>query len=266
MMTRPRELSAPAPSTMLRVFVSSTFRDMAAEREELAKRVFPKIRRLCESRDLLFTEIDLRWGVSDEERAHKEFAKSWLYCKRAKAGLVSRVSPIAAVRPHIAVFISYRRADSADVCGRIRDRLIAHFGPESVFIDVASIALGDDFRDAVKSAISRCDAVLVVMGPSWLTATDQQGRCRFEDKTDPVRIEIETALARGKRLVPLLAGGAGMPKPDDLPESLRPLTFRTGRQIRPDPDFHLDMDALVQALSGAAPTDTSAEVDMHEMR
>ena len=51
----------------VRVFVSSTFRDMQAEREELVKRVFPRIRKLCQDRDVAFHEVDLRWGVTPEE-------------------------------------------------------------------------------------------------------------------------------------------------------------------------------------------------------
>ncbi|MCK4943271.1 MAG: DUF4062 domain-containing protein, partial [Candidatus Aminicenantes bacterium] len=53
----------------IRVFVSSTFRDMQAEREELVKRIFPQLRKLCESRNVTFTEVDLRWGISDEQKA-----------------------------------------------------------------------------------------------------------------------------------------------------------------------------------------------------
>lgn len=53
----------------IRVFVSSTFRDMQLERDELVKRVFPQVRRLCEQRGVSWTEIDLRWGVTDEQKA-----------------------------------------------------------------------------------------------------------------------------------------------------------------------------------------------------
>jgi tetratricopeptide (TPR) repeat protein len=53
----------------VRVFVSSTFRDMQAERDELIKRVFPQLRRLCESRGVAWAEVDLRWGVTDEQKA-----------------------------------------------------------------------------------------------------------------------------------------------------------------------------------------------------
>lgn len=53
----------------IRVFVSSTFRDMQGEREELVKRVFPIVRRRCEERGVGWSEVDLRWGVTDEQKA-----------------------------------------------------------------------------------------------------------------------------------------------------------------------------------------------------
>jgi hypothetical protein len=58
-----------ADSRVVRVFVSSTFRDMGAERDELVKRTFPALRKLCESRGVTWGEVDLRWGVTDEQRA-----------------------------------------------------------------------------------------------------------------------------------------------------------------------------------------------------
>ena len=54
---------------VIRVFVSSTFRDMRAERDELIKRVFPQLRKLCEGRAVTWAEVDLRWGVTDEQKA-----------------------------------------------------------------------------------------------------------------------------------------------------------------------------------------------------
>jgi len=52
----------------IRVFISSTFRDMHEEREELIKQIFPQLRRLCESRGVTWGEVDLRWGVPDEAK------------------------------------------------------------------------------------------------------------------------------------------------------------------------------------------------------
>ena len=54
---------------VIRVFVSSTFRDMQEEREELIKHIFPQLRKLCESRGVVWGEVDLRWGITDEATA-----------------------------------------------------------------------------------------------------------------------------------------------------------------------------------------------------
>lgn len=50
-----------------RVFISSTFRDLREEREHLVKKIFPEIRALCRLRGITFTEVDLRWGLTDDE-------------------------------------------------------------------------------------------------------------------------------------------------------------------------------------------------------
>lgn len=59
----------PEQERKIRVFVSSTFRDMKAERDYLVKFTFPQLRQLCESRGVTCGEVDLRWGVTDEEAA-----------------------------------------------------------------------------------------------------------------------------------------------------------------------------------------------------
>jgi len=50
----------------IRVFVSSTFRDFTAERALLARFGFPRLRRLCEERAMVFTDVDFCWGITDE--------------------------------------------------------------------------------------------------------------------------------------------------------------------------------------------------------
>ncbi|RPJ60476.1 MAG: DUF4062 domain-containing protein [Acidobacteria bacterium] len=69
MVTFPATLLSPR---VIRVFVSSTFRDMQEERELLAKRTFPALRRVCESRGVVFTDVDLRWGITEEQSARGE--------------------------------------------------------------------------------------------------------------------------------------------------------------------------------------------------
>ena len=58
----------PANTRTIRVFVSSTFRDMQEERDELVKHVFPKLRKRCAERGVTWGDVDLRWGIPDEEK------------------------------------------------------------------------------------------------------------------------------------------------------------------------------------------------------
>jgi telomerase protein component 1 len=51
----------------VRVFISSTFRDMHAERDYLVRFVFPELRERCAKRRLHLVDVDLRWGVTEEE-------------------------------------------------------------------------------------------------------------------------------------------------------------------------------------------------------
>ena len=52
----------------INVFVSSTFKDMKAERDELTLRVFPALRKVCEERGIAWGEVDLRWGIPEEKK------------------------------------------------------------------------------------------------------------------------------------------------------------------------------------------------------
>jgi WD40 repeat protein len=56
----------PIARSTIRLFVSSTFSDMEAERDALQREVFPRLRQLCLSNGLRFQPIDLRWGVPEE--------------------------------------------------------------------------------------------------------------------------------------------------------------------------------------------------------
>jgi TIR domain len=144
------------------------------------------------------------------------------------------------------IFISYRRDDSGDVAGRIYDRLVQHFGRERVFKDVDSIPLGIDFRKKLRECVSECDVLLAVMGNRW-RGEDAQG-ARIDDERDYVRIEIDAALRREIPVIPVLVLGADAPREENLPDALKPLSYRNGMHVRADPDFHPDMNRLIRGI------------------
>ena len=153
----------------------------------------------------------------------------------------------------LGIFISYRRQDTIETIGRIRDYLCEAFEEDRVFLDVVRQSAGEDYRAIIDRALARSDIMLVVIGMEWLDAPTADGRRRLDDPEDMVRIEIETAFARNVRVVPVLVEGAPMPPAARLPPSLQPLAYRSALPLRPDPDFAPDMLRLIEALrdSGA---------------
>jgi TIR domain-containing protein len=148
----------------------------------------------------------------------------------------------------LSIFISYRRRDSRDTVGRIHDHLRRAFDERRIFLDVERQVGGEDYRVVIDRALARADVVLAVIGPDWLVAAGRDGGHRIDHPEDMVRLELEAALTRKLRVVPVLIEGAVMPRADELPDSLRDLSYRSALAVRPDPDFKTDMPRLIVTL------------------
>lgn len=134
------------------------------------------------------------------------------------------------------IFLSYRREDAADAAGWIYDQLTTHFGDGHVVRDVDSVELADDIAQGLV-AVGSCEVLVVLITDRWLTITGADGTRALDDPEDSVRREIETALTRGVRIVPVLLNGARMPKASDLPLSLTPLADRWALDLSVDSDI-----------------------------
>jgi hypothetical protein len=146
------------------------------------------------------------------------------------------------------VFVSYRRVDSAGWAGRIVDELSKRFGMKNIFHDMDSIQPGENWRASVRDALENVDYTLVVIGPAWLAVAHDLGGRRLDDPEDLVRIEVATALSRGKPVIPVLVGGARMPDEAALPADLKPLTDQQAVELT-DRRWHHDMQQLLALLS-----------------
>lgn len=129
------------------------------------------------------------------------------------------------------IFISYRREDSDEAAGRLSDHLVRQFGQDRVFMDVDGIAPGRDFRKVIDETLAQCDVLLGVIGRSWLDARDAAGKRRLDDESDFVRLEIATALRRDIPVIPVRVQGAGIPKPDQLPDDLKDFSYRNAVEL-----------------------------------
>jgi hypothetical protein len=161
-------------------------------------------------------------------------------------GVVDTASRTA---PGQLIFISYRRQDTSGYAGWLHDRLAERFGKAQVFRDVASIELGLDFSEAIEQAFESCQALLVLIGPGWTGATDNQGRRRLDNPDDFVRLEVEAALDRGIRVLPILVDNTLMPRSQDLPESLARLSRHNALRLSHE-SFDDDVRRLIEALAG----------------
>lgn len=156
--------------------------------------------------------------------------------------------PMLRSKPKNNIFISYRRADAAAQAGRLFDWLSRQFGVEHIFIDTDKIQAGAQFPQLIADNLDKCDVLLAVIGPQWLNVADDKGR-RLDDPHDFVRREIETALANGKRVIPLLVQGAQMPEAEALPAELKQLAWCNALTLG-DATFERDFDVLVDDLLG----------------
>lgn len=127
------------------------------------------------------------------------------------------------------------------------DDLVKHFGEHMVFMDVAAIEAGRDFRKAIEEGVVKCGVLLALMGPEWLNAKDQAGARRLDDPGDFVRIETASALRRNIPVIPVLVRGAQMPRAEQLPDELKDLAYRNCIELthaRWRSDIHLLIEAL----------------------
>jgi hypothetical protein len=147
-----------------------------------------------------------------------------------------------------AIFISYRREDAEGQAGRLFDDLARNFGEDSVFMDVAGIEPGRDFRRVIDEHVASCGVLLAMIGKSWIDAKDDSGRRRLDDPMDFVRLETASALKRDIPVVPVLVHGARMPRAEQLPEDLAELAYRNGVEVT-HARWDSDVQVLIKALS-----------------
>jgi hypothetical protein len=144
------------------------------------------------------------------------------------------------------IFINYRREDTAGHSGRLFDSLSSHFAGR-LFMDVDTLEAGVDFVEAIERAVGSCEALIVVIGREWLTITDKAGRRRLDDPADFVRLEVESALARRIRVIPVLVQDAPMPGAEELPASLARLARRNAIELS-DARWAYDADRLAHVI------------------
>lgn len=145
------------------------------------------------------------------------------------------------------IFISYRKDDSRWNTQLLYDRLSHYFSPRVLFKDFNTIKAGEDYRKVINEALKKCHVLLVIIGKNWLNSSDENDRQRLQNPEDLLRIEIETALSRNIRVIPILFDNIAMPSKSLLPETLWPLTLRQSVSVS-ETNFDYDIRHLAEAI------------------
>jgi TIR domain len=146
------------------------------------------------------------------------------------------------------IYVSYRRTDTAAYAGRLFENLSRHFGPGFVFMDVqGGITRGQDFSQAIDTALNTCEVALVILGKHWATSAGPDGKLRLDDPNDWVRVETAAVLRRNILVIPVLVDGARLPEAASLPEELRPLCRRNQCELS-DSRWSFDVGELIKDI------------------
>lgn len=162
------------------------------------------------------------------------------------------------------LFISYRRSDARGVAGRLSDTLGAYFGDDRVFRDIENIAGGADFGNVIEQNLQTADAVIVLIGPDWLSLQNENGQRRLDDPKDWVALEIAAAIQMKKPIFPVLVEGASMPRVEELPEKLKLLPRYNAISISDD-RWKSDVLRLGKIISFEIPSASERKLDWIRM-
>lgn len=132
------------------------------------------------------------------------------------------------------IFVSYRREDTGPGALALRAELDLRLDGAPIFVDLNRIQGGDLWSEVLDDALKKARILIALIGPAWL-GPRPNGGYRIHDEDDWVRKECARALRHSPAAVlPVLLGGASMPRIDDLPEDLAPITSLQALPLRLD--------------------------------
>ena len=158
--------------------------------------------------------------------------------------------------PENAIFICYRREDSNSAAYSLFERLKAAYGEKSVFLDHFGFRPGDEWREKTRPVLEQARVMIVVIHKDWISIAKH----RFTDPNDPVRQELEIALARKDLpIIPVTIDRTPSLGTKDAEEFRDPcgdgvagllgrLFAKTTLKVRYDRDFPPDIQTLMRRL------------------
>jgi predicted nucleic acid-binding Zn-ribbon protein len=130
------------------------------------------------------------------------------------------------------IFINYRRGEDQKDAQHLATLLGRQFGDKRIFIDVRGIDGGDHWLHTLEKQVAASDAMVTLIGKTWLELKDEEGHRRLDNANDFVRFEIAQALQRDIPILPVLLDGTQMPKAAQLPPNIMGLASTQAARLR----------------------------------
>jgi hypothetical protein len=143
----------------------------------------------------------------------------------------------------VQIFISYRHEEWASA-RTIYNDLTNHFGINNVFRDQDILVAGDDWKKIIEEHVASCSVFIALIGKYWVSAKSLR---QLQKDDDWIHFEINTALHRNIRIIPVLLDGVKIPKAGELPTTLHALNQRQAIAIN-DSDFEEKIAKLLRAV------------------
>lgn len=154
------------------------------------------------------------------------------------------------------IFLNYRKIDTTSETRSLKVIFDQIFGLEATFLDNYSIDSGEEWPEKLEFELCKSRILIVVMGPSWLKASDPYGYRLLDKANDWVRIEIEKALQNRIEIIPLLVAGAKFPPIDAFPNSIKDLSDYQFYELR-DSHWKTDINPLIDRIQKILSTEIS---------
>ena len=122
-------------------------------------------------------------------------------------------------------------------------------------MDLDSIEAGLEFDDVIREAVTSCSVLVALIGRQWTTINDDEGNRRLDNPDDLVRFEIQAALERDKRVIPVLVDGAKPLRQDQLPLGIQKLARLNALELsysRYEYDANRLLNVIQQVLAEAS--------------
>ncbi|MBA2643723.1 MAG: TIR domain-containing protein [Actinobacteria bacterium] len=153
--------------------------------------------------------------------------------------------------PVLRIFVCYRREETRWAARALAQSMDQGLSDIELFIDVdrRAIAVGENWRTRIETAIDASDVAIVLIGDRWFEIADSDGLRKLDNPDDPVRLELEQALKRDLVVIPVRLDEARMPRAADLPASISEVVFRQGMELRHS-RWDDDVQSLLESVDG----------------